>query len=168
MALLIRIAQTQSGAEKLLDCRVLHVLSHCDFIDARPEGDQSFMGAFINPLRRHYLTVRHKDCDSFLPSAVYRYHQLVLPALALINSLVVTLGKSSRVPEQVSRYGISCLMDYLRSLPRYYDSFYHTEKRSLFSFVKMLLIRVCNKSKNYTYSYPHVLSSLGWFIPQNL
>ncbi|GJJ07119.1 hypothetical protein Clacol_001319 [Clathrus columnatus] len=90
MALLIRIAQTQAGAEKLLDCRILHILSQCEFIEARPEGDQSFL-----------------DYDSFLPSAVYRYHQLVLPALSLVNSLVATLGKSSRAPEQLLRFLLS-------------------------------------------------------------
>jgi len=44
MALLVRIAQTHLGAEKLLDSRIIHVLSQCDFIEARPEADQSFLG----------------------------------------------------------------------------------------------------------------------------
>jgi nuclear pore complex protein Nup205 len=44
MALLIRIAQTQAGAEKLLETRLIYVLSQCDFIETRPEADQSFLG----------------------------------------------------------------------------------------------------------------------------
>ena len=41
------------------------------------------------------------DHDSFLPSAVHRYHQLVLPALELANSLIATLGVSSQASKPV-------------------------------------------------------------------
>lgn len=44
MAFLIRIAQTRQGAERLLAARVLSVLAQCDFVDARPDGSQSFLG----------------------------------------------------------------------------------------------------------------------------
>ncbi|KAF8584437.1 hypothetical protein K439DRAFT_1411162 [Ramaria rubella] len=83
LALLIRIAQTQLGAQKLMESRLYHVLAQCDFIDARPEADQSFL-----------------DRDSFLPSAVHRYHQMVLPALELGCSIIATLGVSSQASKQ--------------------------------------------------------------------
>ncbi|KAI0830134.1 nucleoporin Nup186/Nup192/Nup205 [Trametes gibbosa] len=75
MSLLIRMAQTRQGAERLLEARVLPILADCDYIDARPEADQAFM-----------------DRDSFLPSAVQRYHQLFMPALQLVSGMLITLG----------------------------------------------------------------------------
>lgn len=47
ISLLIRIAQTRAGAERLVEAGVLGVLAKCDFVDARPEADQAFMGAFM-------------------------------------------------------------------------------------------------------------------------
>ena len=44
MSLFIRMAQTRPGAEKLLDAQILPTLTRCDYLDARPEADQSFMG----------------------------------------------------------------------------------------------------------------------------
>ncbi|KAK0437028.1 hypothetical protein EV421DRAFT_1829501 [Armillaria borealis] len=75
MSLFIRIAQSRIGAERLLEANVVTVLAQSDFLDARPEGDQAFI-----------------DQDSFLPSAVQRYHQLFMPALELVNAVVAVLG----------------------------------------------------------------------------
>lgn len=44
MSLLIQISQTRQGAERLLESRVITTLSQCDFLDARPEVDQMFVG----------------------------------------------------------------------------------------------------------------------------
>lgn len=44
MTLFIRMAQTRAGAEKLLEAQILPILSQCEFLDSRPEADQSFMG----------------------------------------------------------------------------------------------------------------------------
>ncbi|KAJ7682921.1 nucleoporin Nup186/Nup192/Nup205 [Mycena rosella] len=66
MSLFVRMAQTRLGAERLLEAQLVPILSQCDYLDARPEADQSFM-----------------DQDSFLPSAIHRYHQLFMPALQL-------------------------------------------------------------------------------------
>ena len=44
MSLLVRMAQTRQGAERLLEARVLPILADCDFLDARPEADKSFLG----------------------------------------------------------------------------------------------------------------------------
>ncbi|KAI0651312.1 nucleoporin Nup186/Nup192/Nup205 [Trametes meyenii] len=76
MSLLIRMAQTRQGAERLLEARVLPILADCDYLDARPEADQAFL-----------------DRDSFLPSAVQRYHQLFMPALQLVSGMLITLGQ---------------------------------------------------------------------------
>jgi len=44
MSLLIQISQTRQGAERLLESRIITVLSQCDYLDARPEADQMFVG----------------------------------------------------------------------------------------------------------------------------
>ncbi|KAG6856850.1 hypothetical protein H0H87_012908 [Tephrocybe sp. NHM501043] len=75
MSFFVRMTQTRSGAERLLEAQVVPVLGQCDFLDARPEGDQSFM-----------------DRDSFLPSAIQRYHQLLMPALQVVDGMLATLG----------------------------------------------------------------------------
>jgi nuclear pore complex protein Nup205 len=47
MSLFIRISQTRQGAERLLEAQLLPTLAQCDYLDARPEVDQSFMGQFV-------------------------------------------------------------------------------------------------------------------------
>lgn len=47
MSLLIRMAQNRQGAERLLEARAIPVLADCDYLDARPEADQAFMGASL-------------------------------------------------------------------------------------------------------------------------
>ena len=51
MSLLVRMAQTRSGAERLLENRLLVALAECDFLDARPEADQAFLGECHTILR---------------------------------------------------------------------------------------------------------------------
>ncbi|KAI6142345.1 nucleoporin Nup186/Nup192/Nup205 [Pisolithus tinctorius] len=75
MALFIRMALFRAGAERLLEAQILPTLAQCEFLDTRPEADQSFM-----------------DRDSFLPSAIQRYHQLFMPALQLVVAMLASLG----------------------------------------------------------------------------
>ncbi|KAG5340572.1 hypothetical protein C0989_001177 [Termitomyces sp. Mn162] len=77
MSFFIRMAQTRAGAERLLEAQVVPVLTQCDFLDARPEADQAFMGQ---------STIVHSQ------SVVDRYHQLLTPALQLVDALLATLG----------------------------------------------------------------------------
>lgn len=44
MSLFVRMAETRGGAEKLLEAQLIPVLGQCDYLDARPEADDSFMG----------------------------------------------------------------------------------------------------------------------------
>ncbi|KAI0297000.1 nucleoporin Nup186/Nup192/Nup205 [Multifurca ochricompacta] len=73
MSLLIRIAQTRQGAERLIEARVLPILADCDFLTHSPKWTSHLS-------------------DHFLPSAIQRYHQLFMPALQLINAILATLG----------------------------------------------------------------------------
>ncbi|KAJ7310948.1 hypothetical protein DFH08DRAFT_974109 [Mycena albidolilacea] len=82
MSLFMRMAQTRLGAERLLEAQLIPILSQCNYLDARPEADQSFM-----------------DQNSFLPSAIHRYHQLFMPALQLVDGMLATLGtKHATIP----------------------------------------------------------------------
>ncbi|KAF9006925.1 nucleoporin Nup186/Nup192/Nup205 [Cyathus striatus] len=75
MSLFIRMSQTRAGAERLLESQLIPILAQCDYLDARPEADQSFM-----------------DQDSFLPSAIQRYHQLFMPVLQVVAGILAVLS----------------------------------------------------------------------------
>jgi nuclear pore complex protein Nup205 len=47
------------------------------------------------------------DHDHFLPSAIQRYHQLLLPALQLVNTILATLGSGHSIAVNHVRYNIS-------------------------------------------------------------
>lgn len=99
------MAQTRPGAERLLEAQILPTLSQCDFLDARPEADQSFMGEQFGTTPKfksnHGLLVDH---DTFLPSAIQRYHQLFMPVLQVVHGILATLGpKHSTAAHQVIR-----------------------------------------------------------------
>jgi hypothetical protein len=44
MSFFIRMTQIRAGAERLLEAQLIPILAQCDYLDARPENDQSFMG----------------------------------------------------------------------------------------------------------------------------
>jgi nuclear pore complex protein Nup205 len=46
MSMFIQIAQTVSGAERLVDVGIVPILAKCDYLDSRPESDHSFMGNY--------------------------------------------------------------------------------------------------------------------------
>lgn len=77
-ALLLRIAESRAGAERLLDARLLDVLTQCYFIEDRPELDQAMI-----------------DVDTFLPPVFERYHQVLLPVLQLVSVVASSLGPTS-------------------------------------------------------------------------
>jgi nuclear pore complex protein Nup205 len=108
MSLFIRIAQTRQGAERLIEARVLPILADCDFLDTLPEVDQSFIGMPRSPLR-YYSLIWWLDHDHFLPSAIQRYHQLLVPALQLVNTILATLGSGHSFAVNHVRYNISSL-----------------------------------------------------------
>ncbi|EJD46336.1 hypothetical protein AURDEDRAFT_184350 [Auricularia subglabra TFB-10046 SS5] len=78
MALLVRLAQTRAGADEVFKARAISTLASCEFLDARPDADEAYL-----------------DDTSFLPSVVARYHQLLVPALQLVNSVLASGGVAS-------------------------------------------------------------------------
>jgi len=91
MSLFVRMTQSKQGAERLLESRMIKVLAGCDFVDARPEMNQAFF-----------------DQNNFLPAAIQRYHQLLMPVLQIVCGIMVTLG--SRHATATSQ-----ALDFLRS-----------------------------------------------------
>ena len=51
------MAQTRLGAERLLDAQILPILSQCDYVEARPEADQSFIGKDLRRFNDHLAYV---------------------------------------------------------------------------------------------------------------
>jgi hypothetical protein len=72
MSLFIRMTQTRAGSERLLEARILPVLAQCDYLDARPEYDQTFVGTSSNFLTVNKPNLAHireskTKTPSFLP-----------------------------------------------------------------------------------------------------
>lgn len=109
MSLFIRMTQTRPGAEKLLESQMLPTLTACDYLDARPEEDQSFMGECFRTYLTYGSNMFGTDQDTFLPSAIQRYHQLFMPVLQLVQGMVATLGpKHTTAAHQVCHSSIFC------------------------------------------------------------
>lgn len=110
MSLLVRMSQSRQGAERLLESRALPILADCDYLDARPEADQAFMGMIVGAaVCGHHTDMIFTDNDSFLPSAVQRYHQLFLPALQVVSGILVTLGhRHTTAVNQVHAFVPAC------------------------------------------------------------
>ncbi|KAI8324669.1 hypothetical protein GQ54DRAFT_309032 [Martensiomyces pterosporus] len=81
MAFFLRLAQRQDGAEKLMENGILDVLADCAFLDLKPSVS-SDAGA-------------PSYADAFIPARSERYHQLLMPALDLLLSLVTKIGRDN-------------------------------------------------------------------------
>lgn len=95
MSLLVRISLTRPGAERLLEARILYSLTKCEYLDSRPDTDQSFAGEQTAQWHNSLYIGNSQfiiDQDSFLPSAIQRYHQLFTPALQIVNGILAMLG----------------------------------------------------------------------------
>lgn len=110
------MTHTRAGAERLLEAQLIPILAQCDYLDARPEADQSFIGpsTFSIHLKEESLHFLFTDQDSFLPSAIQRYHQLFVPSLQFIDGMLAALGtKHTALANQVP--SINCISYWLLS-----------------------------------------------------
>ncbi|KAH8396312.1 hypothetical protein KR222_008106, partial [Zaprionus bogoriensis] len=83
MAFLTQTAQTYLGATQLLNANVLGVLSNMSIYDMQPD------------LKASELDDRSGDAEDFLPTIDARYRSILLPALALCDSIIYSLGASN-------------------------------------------------------------------------
>jgi len=68
------MAQTRLGAERLLDAQILLILSQCDYVETRPESDQSFIGKDSTRLNDHLAYIL----------------QIVTPSCLLLSSDIIS------------------------------------------------------------------------------
>ena len=88
MALLARIAHTSEGAQVLLQSGLMSRLAECAFLDQRPEREQA-LGQVSSGYHGGELDMAR---DTFVPTVMERYRQLLTPALKVTLALVTSLG----------------------------------------------------------------------------
>ena len=88
MALLTRIAQTSEGAQVLLQSGLVLRLSECAFLDQRPEHNQA-LSQVTTSYHGDEMRMSH---DSFVPTVMERYRQLLIPALKVTLALLTSLS----------------------------------------------------------------------------
>ncbi|KAJ9097699.1 hypothetical protein QFC21_004736 [Naganishia friedmannii] len=77
LAMMLRIAQTEIGGEKLIQAGILKTLATCDFISRQP-----------------YLEDMNQS-DNLLPMPAERYHQVILPVLQVVAAVSRTLNSET-------------------------------------------------------------------------
>lgn len=92
MALLTRVAQSSEGAKVLLQAGLLSRLAECTFLDQRPEHDRR-AGLMSSDL--YAKDTSSVLLDSFVPTVVERYTQLLMPALKVSLSMLTSLGSQA-------------------------------------------------------------------------
>nr|XP_026690792.1 nuclear pore complex protein Nup205 [Ciona intestinalis] len=92
MALLCSIAETQGGARAIIDCGILTQLAECNFLQMRPESNDSELGS----------------------SALSRYQQLLFPTFHLCSALLATLGGQSH--HEVSALVLQFLLSHVNPI----------------------------------------------------
>lgn len=95
MALLTRIAQSAEGAKVLLQTGLLSRLAECTFLDLRPERERT-VGLMSRSLHGPDQDMSSAVPDSFVPSVIDRYRQLLMPALKVTLAILTSLGSQHR------------------------------------------------------------------------
>ena len=94
MALFARIAQSFEGAKVLLQAGLLSRLAECSFLDQRPEQER--IGLSGSRLYADDQNMSEVTQDSFVPSVMERYRQLLMPALKVILAILTSLGSQHK------------------------------------------------------------------------
>lgn len=93
MALFARIAQSFEGAKVLLQAGLLSRLAECSFLDQRPEQERIGLSGSLYAYDQNMSEVTQ---DSFVPSVMERYRQLLMPALKVILAILTSLGSQHK------------------------------------------------------------------------
>lgn len=95
MALFTRIAQSFEGAKVLLQAGLLSRLAECTFLDQRPEHERTVrpMSSGLYEYDQDLSSVMH---NSFVPSVIERYRQLLTPALKVTLAILTSLGSQHK------------------------------------------------------------------------
>ena len=87
MAMLTRLASTVTGAELLLESGLMVRLSDMTIFSSRPD---------IGPNPALSVAAMDVDDQTFIPSPLQRYYQILFPALRLCQALLASLGSGNR------------------------------------------------------------------------
>ncbi|XP_038064864.1 nuclear pore complex protein Nup205-like [Patiria miniata] len=90
MSLLQKIALNPVGAQALLRAGLMGRLSSCRFLDLRPEHSTQ------SRLRIASTSLEPVDIESFIPSVMQRYRQLLFPMLRLCMAILTSLGSQHK------------------------------------------------------------------------
>ena len=93
MALFTRIAQSFEGAKVLLQAGLLSRLAECAFLDQRPEQERAALSSGLYGYDQDMSDVLQ---DSFVPSVIERYRQLLMPALKVVQAILTSLGSQHK------------------------------------------------------------------------
>lgn len=93
MALFTRIAQSFEGAKVLLQAGLLSRLAECAFLDQRPEQERAALSSGLYGYDQDMSDVLQ---DSFVPSVMERYRQLLMPSLKVVQAILTSLGSQHK------------------------------------------------------------------------
>jgi len=88
------VAQSSEGAKVLHQAGLLSRLAECTFLDRRPEHDKR-AGLVSSDLYTHDQDTSSVLLDSFVPTVVERYRQLLMPALKVSLAMLTSLGSQA-------------------------------------------------------------------------
>ena len=108
MALLTRVAQSSEGAKVLLQVGLLSRLAECTFLDQRPELDRR-AGLMSTDLHVHDQDTSSALVDSFVPTVMERYRQLLMPALKVSLAMLTSFGSQAHKELASKVYGLQFL-----------------------------------------------------------
>lgn len=83
-----RVAESETGAELLLEHRLLGIMATMRCFDLHPDFQMRSQGHSHQHNPHHHL--------SFIPSVEVIYQQILFPALALCDTVLTTMGKENR------------------------------------------------------------------------
>lgn len=78
----------------LLQAGLMSRLAECTFLDQRPEQERT-AGLMSSGLYAHDQDTSHMMLDSFVPTVVERYRQLLMPALKVSLAMLTSLGSQA-------------------------------------------------------------------------
>lgn len=104
MSFFIHLSSNIPGAKKLVSSEIIQCLTHCNFIDQRPEPNIIYQQQQQSPDQDENSSYSYDQSSKSFNSISHRYHQLLIPVLELISSLLTTLPDDLTLIDQVLEF----------------------------------------------------------------
>eukprot|EP00057_Strongylocentrotus_purpuratus_P025366 XP_011679840.1 PREDICTED: nuclear pore complex protein Nup205 [Strongylocentrotus purpuratus] len=151
LSLLMRVAESASGAQALLQMGLMERLGQCRFIDLRPEHHTMSHPRLVEGMEAIAV-------DAFLPDVMSRYHQLLFPVLRLCTAILTSLGSQHKEATSQVLHFIMAHADTFTAILR--DQHQRPEKASLEE-LSLLTGVVCTVMGEVDYFDPALLETTG-------